>query len=158
VFEVETTDIDRLVVKESDVALRLENLTFQWAGSNPLEQNIDDTKQDTVKLFGSDEGNTASFILENISMVVPRGRLVALVGRVGSGKSSLLQGVSAGLGCHADRQIIGEMMSVHGSMEVGGQMAYCQQNGEFALAPNESPSPPQLILTSLSLDTEHHAP
>ena len=49
------------------------------------------------------------------SMHVQRGTLVAVVGRVGSGKSSLLSG------------LIGEMRKVSGSVTFGGRVAYCSQ-------------------------------
>ncbi|KAF7332750.1 ABC protein [Mycena kentingensis (nom. inval.)] len=64
------------------------------------------------------------FRLQDITMRVPRGTLVAIVGRVGSGKSSLLQG------------LVGEMrVSGGGEPEAnskrgwafGGRVAYCPQ-------------------------------
>ncbi|KAK7018185.1 ABC protein [Favolaschia claudopus] len=55
------------------------------------------------------------FALKDISLSVPRGTLAAIVGRVGSGKSSLLQG------------LIGEMRSTGGKWSFGGSVAYCPQ-------------------------------
>ncbi|KAJ7064111.1 ABC protein [Mycena amicta] len=57
------------------------------------------------------------FRLDSISMTVPRGALVAIVGRVGSGKSSLLQG------------LIGEMRvaATEGGWTFSGCVAYCPQ-------------------------------
>ncbi|KAJ7064091.1 ABC protein [Mycena amicta] len=57
------------------------------------------------------------FRLDSISMTVPRGALVAIVGRVGSGKSSLLQG------------LIGEMRvaAAEGGWTFSGRVAYCPQ-------------------------------
>lgn len=55
------------------------------------------------------------FHLDNIDLSIPRGSLVAIVGPVGSGKSSLLQG------------LLGEMRRTSGSVAFGGSIAYCPQ-------------------------------
>lgn len=55
------------------------------------------------------------FHLQQTNISVPRGKLVAIVGSVGSGKSSLLQG------------LIGEMRKTAGSVKFGGSVAYCPQ-------------------------------
>ena len=59
--------------------------------------------------------NAASFKLEHITMNVPKGALVAIVGRVGDGKSSL---------CSA---LLGEMTKTSGSFEINGSLALCTQ-------------------------------
>ena len=53
--------------------------------------------------------------MQNVSLTIPRGQLVAVVGTIGSGKSSLLQG------------LIGEMRRTAGSVTFGGSVAYCSQ-------------------------------
>ncbi|GJE88588.1 ABC transporter C family protein [Phanerochaete sordida] len=55
------------------------------------------------------------FQVRNVTMLVPRGSLVAIVGAVGSGKSSLLLG------------LIGEMRKLGGEVSFGGPVAYCAQ-------------------------------
>ncbi|EJD45444.1 ATP-dependent bile acid permease [Auricularia subglabra TFB-10046 SS5] len=55
------------------------------------------------------------FKLRDITMRVPKGAFVALVGRVGSGKSSLLQALA------------GEMRKTAGDVVLGGTLAYAQQ-------------------------------
>ncbi|KAF9430894.1 hypothetical protein BGZ76_000670 [Entomortierella beljakovae] len=55
------------------------------------------------------------FLLKNIDIKIPRGQLVAIVGAVGSGKSSLLNA------------LVGEMKKTGGSMEYGGTIGYCPQ-------------------------------
>ncbi|KAJ3535552.1 hypothetical protein NM688_g6963 [Phlebia brevispora] len=55
------------------------------------------------------------FEMRNVNMQIPRGSLVAVVGAVGSGKSSLLNG------------LIGEMRKVQGHVSFGGRVAYCAQ-------------------------------
>lgn len=93
-FEAETTNYDRPARQDLDVALRLNNVTFQWAIPDALGQESKNSPQVHVQSVETTREKAESFVLDNISMEIPRGRLVALVGRVGSGKSSLLQGVS----------------------------------------------------------------
>lgn len=54
--------------------------------------------------------------LQDIDLTVRKGELVGILGRVGSGKTSLLSA------------IIGEMTKVDGKVELHGSVAYCAQN------------------------------
>ncbi|KAJ6454129.1 ABC protein [Mycena sanguinolenta] len=77
-------------------------------GKTPAD---DDTKKDH-DTKNPDTKQDEPFALHDISLAIPRGSLAAIVGRVGSGKSSLLQG------------LIGEMRcttSVSPSLRVGGE-------------------------------------
>jgi ABC-type Mn2+/Zn2+ transport system ATPase subunit len=56
------------------------------------------------------------FKLKQIDFNVPRGQLLAIVGTIGSGKTSLLQG------------LIGGMRKTKGSVRFGGSLAYCAQS------------------------------
>ncbi|KAG7095244.1 hypothetical protein E1B28_006018 [Marasmius oreades] len=60
-----------------------------------------------------DEGRP--FTLKSLKFSVPRGSFVAIVGRVGSGKSSILQA------------LVGEMRRVQGCVTFGGTVAYVPQ-------------------------------
>ncbi|KAF4584938.1 hypothetical protein EYR40_001764 [Pleurotus pulmonarius] len=66
---------------------------------------------------GSDlcETKEQPFELTNLSLEIERGAFVAIVGRVGSGKSSLLQA------------LIGEMRKTRGEVEFGGSVSYVPQ-------------------------------
>ncbi|KAJ6521987.1 hypothetical protein B0H19DRAFT_1086291 [Mycena capillaripes] len=55
------------------------------------------------------------FQVQNITMRILHGTLVGVVGRVGAGKSSLMQG------------LIGEMWRIGGELSFGGGVAYCTQ-------------------------------
>ncbi|KAI8925342.1 P-loop containing nucleoside triphosphate hydrolase protein [Entophlyctis helioformis] len=55
------------------------------------------------------------FKIENLNLSIPRGKLVAVVGSVGSGKSSLLNA------------LVGEMRRTAGSVTFRGTVGYCQQ-------------------------------
>jgi len=63
----------------------------------------------------STESSSTSFSLEDINISVKKGSLVAIVGTVGSGKSSLLSA------------ILGEMKKQSGSVELHGSVAYVPQ-------------------------------
>lgn len=65
----------------------------------------------------SHEPSTATLFtgLNEINLTIPRGALVAVVGKVGSGKSSFLS------------SLIGEMKRTAGSVRINGQTAYCPQ-------------------------------
>ncbi|KAJ2772084.1 hypothetical protein IWQ57_001920, partial [Coemansia nantahalensis] len=58
---------------------------------------------------------TSSFVLRDINIEIPRGSLVAIVGVVGSGKSSLASAIA------------GEMCCVSGSVSYGGALSYAPQ-------------------------------
>ncbi|KAL7753538.1 hypothetical protein RI367_001313 [Sorochytrium milnesiophthora] len=57
----------------------------------------------------------ADYRLNGVNLTIPKGKLVAIVGKVGSGKSSLLNG------------IVGEMKRVTGSVVLNGTLGYCPQ-------------------------------
>lgn len=59
--------------------------------------------------------DTTSFVLHDLNMKIPRGALVAIVGAIGAGKTSLLEG------------LIGEMRQTDGSVTFGGSASYCAQ-------------------------------
>ncbi|TFK67200.1 multidrug resistance-associated ABC transporter [Pluteus cervinus] len=64
---------------------------------------------------GSEKEEEKPFELKNLKFSVPRGSFVAIVGRVGSGKSSVLQA------------LIGEMRKTRGDVLLGGKIAYVPQ-------------------------------
>lgn len=90
-FAEEEMDYDAIGTKKMDDALKVENATFTWENGDGEET------------------------LKNITMSVGRGQLVAIVGKVGAGKSSLLQAV------------LGEMNKISGSVNVSGSVAYVPQ-------------------------------
>ncbi|KAJ3120372.1 hypothetical protein HK100_012825, partial [Physocladia obscura] len=65
--------------------------------------------------LASQKSPASFFKLKNVQISIPRGKLVAIVGKVGSGKSSLLGA------------FVGEMSRLSGSIVFRGSVAYCQQ-------------------------------
>ena len=105
-------------------AIEIDNASFTWDGPPP---DVNEAKEDKGKRKSRSDAHPnrdsetkevkeeALFKLKHIDLRVPRGQLVAIVGAVGSGKTSLLQG------------LIGDMRRTEGSTRVGGSVAYCSQ-------------------------------
>ena len=79
-------------------------------------KNLANEKSQVEKARLQAEEEDRVFQVRDISMEIPRGMLVAVVGPVGSGKTSLLQG------------LIGEMRKTSGSIMFGGSVGYCSQS------------------------------
>ncbi|KAI1320479.1 hypothetical protein EDD11_000864 [Mortierella claussenii] len=78
-----------------------------------LSSSLEDSEGHQDSIHSEDK---SSFVLKNIDLKIPRGQLVAIVGAVGSGKSSLLNA------------LVGEMRKSGGTMEYGGTIGYCPQS------------------------------
>ncbi|ETW82987.1 ABC transporter [Heterobasidion irregulare TC 32-1] len=104
---------------DQELGLHVENATFEWEEARAIEE--DANGKDGKGHDGSDSSTETlpvqrrPFQVRSVSMDVPRGALIAVVGPVGSGKSSLLQG------------LIGEMRAVSGKVSFGGRVGYCPQ-------------------------------
>ncbi|KAF8922710.1 ABC protein [Mucidula mucida] len=108
------TDVPFIVDPMQPEAIRAKSVSFQWeVSSSPAE---DSSKEGALRDSSVGHGDPdPPFRVLNVSLDVPRGCLAAIVGRVGSGKSSLLQG------------LIGEMKLLEGQFSFGGRVAYCPQ-------------------------------
>ncbi|KAJ3572547.1 hypothetical protein NP233_g3005 [Leucocoprinus birnbaumii] len=97
VFEAELLPDDAFLIdRNQEHALDVQDATFEWEETQG-------------------ESSAKPFQVQNITMKIKRSSLAVIVGRVGSGKSSLLQG------------LIGEMRKVAGKVVFGGEIAYCPQ-------------------------------
>ena len=76
-----------------------------------------------VSTFKVPEKTEEVFKIQKTSLTIPKGQIVAIVGPVGSGKSSLLQG------------LIGEMRRESGSVRFCGSVSYCPQNAWIQVYP-----------------------
>jgi len=83
------------------------------------------------------------FKIQRTSLKIPKGQVVAIVGQVGSGKSSFLQG------------LIGEMRRETGSVKFCGSVSYCPQTAWIQVCP---PTPCGIIWQLAKRITERHHP
>ncbi|KAF9234111.1 ABC protein [Melanogaster broomeanus] len=141
VFNAELIKGDTLVIdREQDAALVVKDATFEWETSEKVDETIPEigggkgrgrgrgggargggsagatsrgTKEKGVEVKQANAETI--FKVRNVTFTIPKGQLTAIVGPVGSGKSSLLQG------------LIGEMRKVSGHVSFGGRVAYCPQ-------------------------------
>ncbi|KAG2137199.1 ABC protein [Suillus cothurnatus] len=119
VFHAELISGDTLVIdKDQEPALLVKDATFEWDSRNGAPGDSSppkSVKEDTAKEKPASGKEAPLFKVKNVTMTIQRGQLVAVVGPVGSGKSSLLQG------------LIGEMRKVSGHVSFGGRIGYCPQ-------------------------------
>ncbi|KAJ7352413.1 ABC protein [Mycena albidolilacea] len=114
------TDVPFKIDPAQEFALEAKDVSFEWeSGSKDRDaktKSAAETKASAkLKDEDADSQNDPPFRVQNIDMRIPRGTLAGVVGRVGSGKSSLLQG------------LIGEMRWLGGEFSFGGRVAYCAQ-------------------------------
>eukprot|EP01130_Rhizamoeba_saxonica_P012730 TRINITY_DN5400_c0_g1_i3.p1 TRINITY_DN5400_c0_g1~~TRINITY_DN5400_c0_g1_i3.p1 ORF type:complete len:1259 (-),score=257.85 TRINITY_DN5400_c0_g1_i3:635-4294(-) len=88
--------------------------------SDELDPNSIDSSLSTLSKYSIDIKDASfswddTFELSNLSMKVKQGDLIAVIGSVGSGKSSLLS------------SIIGDMPKIDGQVKVSGSLAYAPQ-------------------------------
>ena len=101
-------------------AIEIENASFTWDGPPPEEGKDKKKHRRSSKRVPVSTPTEVKeeflFKLRHVDMKIPRGQFVAIVGAVGSGKTSLLQG------------LIGDMRKTEGSVRFGGSLAYCSQS------------------------------
>ncbi|KAJ3876293.1 ABC transporter [Lentinula edodes] len=120
VFEAEILDETLAIDESMDAAVEVKGASFSW-DAPPPEREEKKTRRKNKTITNAQPAATAEspqepFKLRDITITIPRGRLVAVVGQVGCGKTSLLQG------------IIGEMRRTGGSVKFGGSVGYCPQS------------------------------
>ncbi|KAF9137002.1 Multidrug resistance-associated protein 1 [Mortierella sp. GBA39] len=101
----------------------IQDATFSWSkeavmvGDDSLENQdeADETQALLHGLHGDESTDIQRPTLQHINLSVKGGSLVAIVGRVGQGKSSLLSA------------LIGEMYKLHGYVKTVGRIAYVPQ-------------------------------
>lgn len=81
----------------NDLAIYVKNASFKW------EKSL------------SNEKDSNTFCLKNFNLKAEKGSFIAVVGKVGNGKSSLLQ------------SLLGEMELIGGKVKIDGQVAYLPQ-------------------------------
>ncbi|TEB25163.1 P-loop containing nucleoside triphosphate hydrolase protein [Coprinellus micaceus] len=91
-------------------ALLVKSATFEW---EPVDESASPVFNDEQQ---GRETARAPFALSVVDLEVSRGSLVAVIGSVASGKSSLLQG------------LVGAMRRTSGEVSFCGRVGYCQQD------------------------------
>lgn len=119
VFLAETVKDQIHIAPDQRDALVVKNAEFVWfrqAGGAKKRKGDKQEKGEAEKKT-EQAGNVKSIVFRvtDISLNIPRGSLVGIVGPVGCGKSSLLLG------------LLGEMPQTRGTVSFGGGTAYCSQ-------------------------------
>ncbi|KAJ3222253.1 Multidrug resistance-associated protein 1 [Clydaea vesicula] len=102
----------------SDFAIELNNADYSWVLPKSDLNSVDTKNGDSSvsDYDGVEAGESGTvFGLKSISIRIPHGSLVAVVGKVGSGKSSLLNA------------LLGEMKKTSGSAILNGTLGYAPQ-------------------------------
>ena len=130
VFEAETLEDTHVTELDLPSAIEVQGATFTWDSPPPEVQKSKKHKGHSQEAVLARAAQTAAaetaaaqikadeenvFKMKDIDLSIPREKLVAIVGPVGTGKTSLLQG------------IIGEMRKTAGTVKFGGSVAYCPQ-------------------------------
>ncbi|KZO92802.1 ABC transporter [Calocera viscosa TUFC12733] len=133
VFVAETLSATRDIDLSMEAAISVRNATFTWDAPAPAEEKKKKKKPSRKERKAAEKDAAAHiaagtvappppaqekdrvFQMRDVRLEIPRGQLCAVVGAVGSGKSSLLQG------------LIGEMRKLEGDVTFGGSVGYCSQ-------------------------------
>ena len=98
---LETYNIDRSFISPiaekdtDDVAIKMQNGTFYWKDEEEdekwrLEKERIENRDSEAKKSEKEFDNPRKIVLEDINLEVKKGKLVAVIGEIGAGKSSLL--------------------------------------------------------------------
>lgn len=108
---------DYPIDRTSTMAVRLDG-DFTWESSSPPDSSTNPKSKSNFKAPSDEKDGVppTPFTLMDLCIEVPKGKFVAVVGKVGSGKSSLLQAM------------VGEMRKTRGDVVFGGSVAYVAQS------------------------------
>ena len=146
VFEAESLPDEQIEHAELDNAVELDGASFTWDALPPEPKHgksgngkerkpevpadatptpAPDSVLDSSRVPTSQEHEKVEtvFKIRRTNLAIPKGQVVAIVGHVGSGKSSFLQG------------LIGEMRRESGSVKFCGSVSYCPQNAWIQVCP-----------------------
>jgi ABC-type multidrug transport system fused ATPase/permease subunit len=92
-----------------------DHATFQWDKIKNAQEDVIKSGKNMPEEIPLAADDTPEYSFQDLSLSLPKGKLIAVIGAVGSGKSSLLSA------------IIGEMPKKDGQVLVNGSVAYCAQ-------------------------------
>lgn len=108
---------NRILNTSRNPGIKVKNGTFSYDLSSDREDEETDEKIVKRNLIEESQAQ-GSFMLQNINFSCStKGKLIAIVGKVGTGKSCLLAAIS------------GQLPSLEGTVEVNGSLAYLTQTG-----------------------------
>ncbi|PJF18603.1 hypothetical protein PSACC_01584 [Paramicrosporidium saccamoebae] len=111
-----STSNSPIMLEKEEKAVILEDATFQWDAPPPdLKKKKKNKRSARVSVHPMQE--KALFSLNSMAMIIPRGSLVAIIGKSGSGKTSLLAA------------LVGDMQLKSGKRSMYGSIGICEQNG-----------------------------
>ena len=99
----------------NDPSILIQHASFTWSDRSQDVQDVGLTTEQTELLTEFDGRLPESPTLQDLNLAIPQGSLMAVVGRVAQGKSSLFSA------------IIGEMYKVQGNVQVSGRIAFVPQ-------------------------------
>ena len=106
---------DAVVVKDASFVWDFKPMAESKPGLDSKPTIVKVGQETPIELVDVPKKDDGFFKLEHINLTVPKGALIAIVGTVGSGKSSILNG------------IIGEMKKTDGQVQISGSIGYCPQ-------------------------------
>ncbi|PSR72964.1 hypothetical protein PHLCEN_2v11201 [Hermanssonia centrifuga] len=121
VFEAETLSETKIQDPKMDVAVSVVGGDFTWDSPPPeaaKAKKKGHTSKKQIAAPAANEGEVQEkiFNMKDVNMEIPMGQLTAIVGPVGTGKTSLLEAM------------IGEMRRTAGTVRFNGTVAYCPQS------------------------------
>jgi ABC-type transport system involved in cytochrome bd biosynthesis fused ATPase/permease subunit len=121
VFEAETLEETQIHDLDLKAAIEVEGAEFTWdtpplQAEDPQKRKHFRSKKESAIPATVKPTEDVPFRVKETNLSIPRGQLIAIVGPVGTGKTSLLQG------------LIGEMRRTSGTVKFGGSVSYCPQS------------------------------
>ncbi|KAK4699731.1 hypothetical protein P7C70_g6527, partial [Phenoliferia sp. Uapishka_3] len=113
IFTADTLEETFLIEPAAKEAVSVSNASFVWESAAPPQEEKSKGKVKKAKVEDVEIRPPSS--LHNIDLHIPRGEFWIVCGSIGSGKSSLLQG------------LIGEMRKTQGQVTFGGKVSYAAQ-------------------------------
>ncbi|KAF2268084.1 P-loop containing nucleoside triphosphate hydrolase protein [Lojkania enalia] len=109
--EIEENTIDPVL----DAAIEVNHATFVWDEDDEDSAGVEPEQGATAIMIPTSDPRKSGFRLHDINVTIQRGELLAIIGSVGSGKTSLLSALA------------GDMARVSGSVVWGASHALCPQ-------------------------------
>lgn len=120
--EIDQENLDKNYDDNGKIAISIAKTTFVWKDEEEEDKNIKSSLQDEEQRTFAPESKEAvkPFSLVDINFEIKKGELVAVIGEVGSGKSSLLQAI-------LNNMIVKDKVDDSNRIHVNGKISYVAQ-------------------------------